>query len=482
MNLLKCENLLWEKYSEMRQALLSFHLTLTEDELNSGERKLDSSAINLGKNFSAKSELDKVRHLYSRLDSRIFHLHTCKWSRTRIDPSGWEYGFTGNWQRIFEAHAKRLYIASSTLREALDVYEGLWQASISGLFSPLDYRLGLINAEFFPHLSASDFHRFSGTDLLQFEALLPGTVSALLSDLRSSDISLTRTSAYTGATSASANRLSDFEYLKQVQLTLSIHINELRSECKHYELVSCLICDQYLGPELFENASLLLPKEICAWCLKLISPNGLSKKDLVKISLPDKQLQIEAFRLAVENFEFRYWRSPLLTTELLRALNLSKTNAKMLKSVAPILACLPRDLREFGSERHFFTETGLEELLPPDKGRGKKSISRCGHLCFSMGEREICEFLFQRGIEHSREPEYHSLVPAVSVSEFGFMRGDFLVGDVVIEYSGLSGDAVYDAKMLRKMELCQKYGISLIVVQPADLKRLDGVLSIFLRP
>jgi hypothetical protein len=130
----------------------------------------------------------------------------------------------------------------------------------------------------------------------------------------------------------------------------------------------------------------------------------------------------------------------------------------------------------FDSPQHFFHAAGLEALIPRGKGRGIRSISRCGHLCVSMGEREICEYLHENGVSHTKEPLYADLVP--EGSEFGAMRGDFLVGDLVIEFAGLDGDEAYDAKISTKQSLAEKYGLKLIVVRPGDVKKLSDLLAL----
>jgi hypothetical protein len=141
--------------------------------------------------------------------------------------------------------------------------------------------------------------------------------------------------------------------------------------------------------------------------------------------------------------------------------------------MAHILSSVPKfetfhDL--FQSPRHFLHEAGLESLIPPDKSRGIKSISRCGHLCLSNGEREICEYFYEMEIVHTREPLYKELVR--STKDFGEMRGDFLVGNKVVEYAGLHGNAEYDTKMRLKSELAAKHGIDLLIIYPSDLANI----------
>jgi hypothetical protein len=52
------------------------------------------------------------------------------------------------------------------------------------------------------------------------------------------------------------------------------------------------------------------------------------------------------------------------------------------------------------------------------------------------------------------------------------MRGDFLVGNKVVEYAGLHGNAEYDTKMRLKSELAAKHGIDLLIIYPSDLANI----------
>ena len=76
-----------------------------------------------------------------------------------------------------------------------------------------------------------------------------------------------------------------------------------------------------------------------------------------------------------------------------------------------------------------------------------------------MGEKTIDDLLHAHGIPHDKEPRYPG-------SNY---RGDFLVGNVFIEFFDLAGDADYDAKTKRKQRLCRHKGIELVSIYPKDL-------------
>jgi hypothetical protein len=56
------------------------------------------------------------------------------------------------------------------------------------------------------------------------------------------------------------------------------------------------------------------------------------------------------------------------------------------------------------------------------------------------------------------------------------MRGDFLAGDIVIEYAGLDGEEAYDAKMAIKQQLATEHGLKLVIIRPQDIKNLESLI------
>jgi len=92
--------------------------------------------------------------------------------------------------------------------------------------------------------------------------------------------------------------------------------------------------------------------------------------------------------------------------------------------------------------------------------RGIHTIANDGHLCLSMGERTIDDFLYEHGIDHEKEPSY---------PESNY-RADFKVGDTYIEYFGLVGDPEYEKRMDEKILICDANKIEMIALFPDDLR------------
>ena len=119
----------------------------------------------------------------------------------------------------------------------------------------------------------------------------------------------------------------------------------------------------------------------------------------------------------------------------------------------------------FGSWLNALIKSGVLEDGTRKTTRGIQTIARDGHVCLSLGEKTIDDWLYANGIQHEKEPHYPD----------SNLRADFKVGGVYIEYFGLAGKPEYDAKTASKKELCRKHGIRLISLLPPDLSSPGGL-------
>jgi hypothetical protein len=127
----------------------------------------------------------------------------------------------------------------------------------------------------------------------------------------------------------------------------------------------------------------------------------------------------------------------------------------------------------FGSWLNALIQADILEDGTRKTSRGIQTIAKDGHVCLSLGEKTIDEWLYAHGICHEKEPRYPE----------GNFRADFKVGDIFIEYFGLVGDLGYDAKTKEKIHICEKHGLILVAIYPQDLisqERLKRKLSLFL--
>ncbi|GAT03792.1 uncharacterized protein RMCFA_3904 [Mycolicibacterium fortuitum subsp. acetamidolyticum] len=109
--------------------------------------------------------------------------------------------------------------------------------------------------------------------------------------------------------------------------------------------------------------------------------------------------------------------------------------------------------------------------------RGTICLANDGHQCRSLAEKAICDWFFLHGVDHVIEPAWPKH-PQLNPS--GRFRADWAIGDVYIEFAGMMSDSQYSDKMGRKIQLAQEAGITLVVLQPEDLPRLDSALNSFL--
>lgn len=134
----------------------------------------------------------------------------------------------------------------------------------------------------------------------------------------------------------------------------------------------------------------------------------------------------------------------------------------------------PKRVKElFGSWLRALIEASVLEDGTRKTSRGTQCIAKDNHVCFSIAEKTIDDFLFAHGIKHEKEAAY---------PDSGY-RTDFVVNRVYIEYFGLIGDPDYDLKIKEKKMLCKRNGITLISIYPGDLvnvkklkKKLEPIL------
>lgn len=121
-------------------------------------------------------------------------------------------------------------------------------------------------------------------------------------------------------------------------------------------------------------------------------------------------------------------------------------------------------------------EAGILEEPILKTGMSYHCIAKDGHICLSLTEKIIDEYLSDNGIFHEKEPLYPK---DPSLNPSGLMRADWKIEEnVYIEYFGLAGNEEYDIRIAEKKELANKYGISLICLYPYDEYRLADILKL----
>jgi hypothetical protein len=146
------------------------------------------------------------------------------------------------------------------------------------------------------------------------------------------------------------------------------------------------------------------------------------------------------------------------------------------ESLFKLLAVTPSDFTGkflFGSVAEYLDAVGLFEGKATPYG-GYRSIASDRHVCLSIGERTICEYLSSIEVPHEKEPSY----PAdQALNPNGKYRADFRVGEWLIEYAGRMGVPEYAARMSDKKKLAKVNGLNLLVLEPKDLVELPAKMK-----
>lgn len=131
------------------------------------------------------------------------------------------------------------------------------------------------------------------------------------------------------------------------------------------------------------------------------------------------------------------------------------------REVLEIVGCATN---KFGSWTAAIEAAGLTPHRSHDHRmyRRMKTRARDGHLCDSISEAIIDDWLHKNKIKHSRNAPY----PKTNhIADWAVNNGE-----VFVEYFGLAKDSPrYDRAVRKKKYLCQKHGIKLVEIYPEDI-------------
>lgn len=113
------------------------------------------------------------------------------------------------------------------------------------------------------------------------------------------------------------------------------------------------------------------------------------------------------------------------------------------------------------------------------RGRGVVIEARDGHLCHSLLEKAVDDFMSDNGLEHAREPHYpHD----EELNPRSLRRADWRLHDgTLVEMWGMPDDPAYALKMAEKVMLAKKHGIRLIELTADDIPNLSRILRRWLQ-
>lgn len=263
-------------------------------------------------------------------------------------------------------------------------------------------------------------------------------------------------------------------------------INLLKSywKCDHFEKRTCNLCEKEFYPQAHYEWPGVSRPEYCGYCLQLAFHSGF---DTFKYREPEinyqtldlsKEEVLNNFKYGMRGFvEYTgFIPTARFTAKKLRNISLLDMESETADDYLMWWSVLPRPFfitQYFESWAHLLDYCDLLSGTKSKGRRGYRSIASDGHLCLSIPEREICEYLSRNNIEHEKEPLY----PDLDNFEFGGMRADWLIGNTYFEFAGMMSIPSYAEKMKNKIKLAKKYGVQLTVIQPKDLEKLEKIFE-----
>lgn len=118
-------------------------------------------------------------------------------------------------------------------------------------------------------------------------------------------------------------------------------------------------------------------------------------------------------------------------------------------------------------------QSGLLEATRTSRGTRIYAVD--GHVCYSLYEKLVDDFLHIHDISHEIEPNYPY---DVELNPHSAKRADWRLGDgTLVEMWGLEGDLQYERKRQEKVALAGRHGLHILSIKPNDLVRLSNVFA-----
>jgi hypothetical protein len=270
-------------------------------------------------------------------------------------------------------------------------------------------------------------------------------------------------------------QISEFVYLQVMRQIL-----ENAGPCKHFEETLCLACGEFFYPQAIANSIRVMGASFCAGCISLATDDYGRYTRAIKGKRAQREFAVDGLKAFVEIAGYLPG-ADLKPSKFLGNSPIHGLPNDEAKDLLKAWAIVPRPgtvKSLFPSWAHLLDAAGLLEGEYSPKARGRRSISSCKHLCLSLGERYICEFLNTKKISHTREPEYpqHD-----RFNPNGKLRADFLIGDLWVEFAGLKGQSAYDSRMENKVKFGQELALNLLIIEPKDLGSLEKIFASTIR-
>jgi hypothetical protein len=259
------------------------------------------------------------------------------------------------------------------------------------------------------------------------------------------------------------------------QQAIAVFVEKLE-ECPCIGPQECLFCERTFIPSAWAYADLKLGRRVCSLCASVAADGRQSllwlDKDRETITSEidfGLSMQEKLHETGILNFQGAPQRDSETAFVKLRLHSLDDEG--FVKGFLTI-ALRPKESQVRAVHGYW------EQWLGESTGSNQKSLfGRDGHACNSLGEKEICDFLNEMKIEHSREPKYADLSAKEDEALVRYFKGDFRVNDVIYEYAGMEGSKDYDQRLAAKQKSAEDIGLQVVVIRPSDLGRLPEIFG-----
>lgn len=368
-----------------------------------------------------------------------------------------EFYFTSRQEDELSQIFSNFKVNLSVFHEAVESSKGLW--------------IFYLNSKDTQNYLKEESRREPG-EHLNFTGQYGDILGMLITDYRKTVMDIVQTPSFKKI-EGTANPQERMATISKYFLKLFIEKNYI---CEHFEISKCFICESDFYPQGNSEWVNRVPPIFCDTCLTMGFSASTDFNKRLGFSLEERK---ENFKEGVKIYSEYFGFIPSVKYQkrkILQQMNQAGISHQELAYAMKVSALLPwtGTIKEmFGSWAHLLEESGL--LSQRQRGRGgHQSIATDGHLCLSMGERAVCEFLTKNNIVHEREPMYPF---DEKLNPNGLLRGDFLIGGLIIEFAGMMGNPDYSARMKVKEKLAISRKIPWLKIETSTLDDLNELLA-----
>jgi hypothetical protein len=210
--------------------------------------------------------------------------------------------------------------------------------------------------------------------------------------------------------------------------------------------------------------------EFCYSCYSYMFNHHFMADTTKAANMPEKEMQDHLFELS-KALGF------IPTKKYMVSVELPSQSVEKQIVIGKILLKMPAYviyIEKFGNWLRSLMLAGVLDDGHRKTSRGIQCLASDGHLCLSLGEKAIDDWLSNHNIAHEKEALYPF---DDELNPNKLSRVDWKIENIFIEYAGLMDDAEYASKMKRKSQLAEKKGLNLIIIDPSGLFSLDEKLN-----